>query len=606
MSFTLGSQFNERSLVIVFDSTGSMSSDLAQVKIVAKKIVRELASQPHHLISNFILVEFNDPDISSAFVTTEASKLVERLDRIHVSGGGDCPEMALSGLERALSYAKSHSLVFLFSDADAKDIYKQNSVIETIKNKKIIFNAFLTGACERSSQQHLVYYNLAKYGLGQVFDVTKNSIERALSSFLTHLHPDYESLLTRNFEGPRVANFHTDNTMNKIEIKVTGRNPKVEIIDPNNQIVQMTKTLNLPNAIAGEINNSVKGKWTIKTNARTPYAVNVGAKTKVHFDFDVRSSGERSQVTIKKPAAIDELKNVVIVSENKDKSLFTKLHKLKLVNGNEFQTEPINLPESTYDILVEANDREGERLSRRIDTIVREVRDAGSDTIEAIEESELNLDCPTGRGAAVWSFNGQRLSNTGSQLHLSKLKDNQSGTYKCQVGSSTKTFKVIVVAKPKIEFTNSIKNINEGDDITLRCAYESNKDVQITWTDDKNNMILKGNQMLTFPFSNNILRRRYRCNVKTVDFETTTPVFSLGLKLGKGDDEFLNQVTDLILGEISVQDYQRNLLTSFFNEIRDKLKSIMVQNGCYNDEIDEHKNADELLQKISSECNESY
>lgn len=51
----------KRSLVIVFDTTGSMHRDLQQVKSAVIQIVREFSSSGKDAIHNYVLSPFNDP-----------------------------------------------------------------------------------------------------------------------------------------------------------------------------------------------------------------------------------------------------------------------------------------------------------------------------------------------------------------------------------------------------------------------------------------------------------------------------------------------------------------------------------------------------------------
>lgn len=51
----------KRSLVIVFDTTGSMHRDLQQVKNAVIQIVREFSLSGKDAIHNYVLSPFNDP-----------------------------------------------------------------------------------------------------------------------------------------------------------------------------------------------------------------------------------------------------------------------------------------------------------------------------------------------------------------------------------------------------------------------------------------------------------------------------------------------------------------------------------------------------------------
>lgn len=52
---------DQKSLIIVFDATRSMSDDLAQLKSAAKEIVNKLANSKESPIYNYVLSVFRDP-----------------------------------------------------------------------------------------------------------------------------------------------------------------------------------------------------------------------------------------------------------------------------------------------------------------------------------------------------------------------------------------------------------------------------------------------------------------------------------------------------------------------------------------------------------------
>lgn len=52
---------NQKSLVLIFDATGSMTKDLEQLRTAAKQIVNELSLREDNPIYNYILVIFRDP-----------------------------------------------------------------------------------------------------------------------------------------------------------------------------------------------------------------------------------------------------------------------------------------------------------------------------------------------------------------------------------------------------------------------------------------------------------------------------------------------------------------------------------------------------------------
>lgn len=52
---------DQRSLLIIFDATGSMHDDLEQLRIGAQEIVNELSAREDNPIYNYVLVVYRDP-----------------------------------------------------------------------------------------------------------------------------------------------------------------------------------------------------------------------------------------------------------------------------------------------------------------------------------------------------------------------------------------------------------------------------------------------------------------------------------------------------------------------------------------------------------------
>ncbi|XP_039372995.1 von Willebrand factor A domain-containing protein 7-like [Mauremys reevesii] len=78
-----------------------MSPDIAQVRRVCLELVRQhvgSADAPH----NYVLVPFNDPDVGPVYTTQDVGQFEAAIAGLQVNGGGDCPELALTGLELAL------------------------------------------------------------------------------------------------------------------------------------------------------------------------------------------------------------------------------------------------------------------------------------------------------------------------------------------------------------------------------------------------------------------------------------------------------------------------------------------------------------------------
>lgn len=140
--FFMAPDVNAISLVIVFDSTGSMRPYLDQLIQAAKKIVEKFANSENYAIYNYILVPYNDPMPIEPYklVTLNFTEMLNALNDLEIGGGGDCAETPLSGIKLALKYALPKSNVYIFSDATAKDYKLEDDVIDAIQMKQIVVN----------------------------------------------------------------------------------------------------------------------------------------------------------------------------------------------------------------------------------------------------------------------------------------------------------------------------------------------------------------------------------------------------------------------------------------------------------------------------------
>lgn len=73
ITFTTSQKLHQKSLLIVFDGTGSMGNNLAQLKPIAKEIVNDYSARDDKPIYDYILTVFNDPSKYSLLLSLNAS-----------------------------------------------------------------------------------------------------------------------------------------------------------------------------------------------------------------------------------------------------------------------------------------------------------------------------------------------------------------------------------------------------------------------------------------------------------------------------------------------------------------------------------------------------
>ena len=82
-------------------------------------------------------------------MTNDAHQVINAVKKLTASGGGDCPELGMTGLYQALLHCLPESVIYYISGADAKDSQHENEVRSLAKDKKIKISFILTGQCGR-------------------------------------------------------------------------------------------------------------------------------------------------------------------------------------------------------------------------------------------------------------------------------------------------------------------------------------------------------------------------------------------------------------------------------------------------------------------------
>ncbi|MFT7722871.1 MAG: VWA domain-containing protein [Roseateles sp.] len=157
----------------IVDTTGSMGSVIAGVKSSIGRIVTAVAGGANPP-DRYVLVDFNDPSVSSATVTANAPTLLSAANALFASGGDDCPELAMTGALRAVNASPDASQLYLFTDASAKDSGLAGNVITQARAKQITISFLTFGSC---SPIDPAYYAIAGETGGQVYELARTTAE---------------------------------------------------------------------------------------------------------------------------------------------------------------------------------------------------------------------------------------------------------------------------------------------------------------------------------------------------------------------------------------------------------------------------------------------
>ncbi|CAO1403227.1 unnamed protein product [Diamesa tonsa] len=296
--------------IIVFDGTRSMEPDLEQLRIAVEKIVNEFSNFRRNPIFNYVLSVFRDPDNDRVVRASSPEEFLENLDNIEFTGGGDCPEMSLGGLQAGIQYGLPKSIVYVITDATAKDDNKYIETVRKLVHKKSTVNFLLTGDCgKRNSDGYFAYKNIARHGNGQVFHIDTDGIEKVLMALRITMKDSYT--LNQNgrtvLPGTSFMPFSVDSTITDISIRLCGEGPKLTIKNPLNQIVT-GDVLTLENLQIVSFKNPMVGKWTIDADSSSEYTIQIESNIIV-FDGTLSMEYDLEQLKIAVEKIVNEFSN---------------------------------------------------------------------------------------------------------------------------------------------------------------------------------------------------------------------------------------------------------------------------------------------------------
>ncbi|XP_041790345.1 von Willebrand factor A domain-containing protein 7 isoform X2 [Chelmon rostratus] len=304
-------------LCFVIDTTGSMSDDISEAKRVSFDIIdrkRGTEQEP----SAYILVPFNDPGFGPLTMTTNADVFKDRINKLTASGGGDIPELCLSGLQLALTAAPPSSEIFVFTDAPAKDAHLKSTITALIESTKSVVTFMLTdvlasrrrrrslqGTSPRSMSQSdaQLYRDLARASGGQSIEVTKSDLSLATSVIEDSSASAVVTVfqVVRNPGRPDNFTFTVDGSLRNMTAYITGAPSLTFNLTSSKGVSQSSSQSSGPLAsftTAGNLRrlslntDNQTGSWEISVASSSPYSVKVTGQSSVNFIYNLVEAHE--------------------------------------------------------------------------------------------------------------------------------------------------------------------------------------------------------------------------------------------------------------------------------------------------------------------------
>lgn len=264
-------------LAIAIDTTGSMGSVIAGVKQQAIQIVNSRLGTAEEPLK-YILVPFNDPGVGPVTVTTDPDTFKNAINALFASGGGDCPELAQSGMLQALSASDEGGDMFMFTDASAKDAGLGSTVSSLATSKDIRVYPILFGSCSPIDPS---YISLASESGGQLFFLARSEAARIteLAELLVRSNAVNVMLVTDSL-GAAARNYAVpvDSSMRRVTFSISG-SASVVVTRPDGSAVAAgdsdLKVLSLSGGTVISIATPQPGEWGLSLTGSGTFSLKV-------------------------------------------------------------------------------------------------------------------------------------------------------------------------------------------------------------------------------------------------------------------------------------------------------------------------------------------
>ena len=237
-------------------------------------------------VASHIEIAFHLTDVGPAFQTRDPVKFLNALNNIYVRGGRDCPEMSVTAIQKALELSLPGSVIYVFTDAEAKDHQALPEVVRLVKQKKIRINFILTGNCGLDTKftDRETYEKIASLSSGQIVNLNKSQVRKIWEFVEVSINPNRRNVysvdkLTR---GERTYVIEVDEVIDIVVITVSGKEVEVTIMDSSGELVflkddNVDVLLNLNSVVSLLINDPRPGNWSITVRSNGKHTLRVEA-----------------------------------------------------------------------------------------------------------------------------------------------------------------------------------------------------------------------------------------------------------------------------------------------------------------------------------------
>jgi len=333
-------------LAIAIDTTGSMGSIIDQVKNQALDLVDSRLDTDEEP-SRYVLTPFNDPGVGPTTFTTDVDTFKNSIRSLFASGGGDCPELAMTGMLQALAETEEGGELFMFTDASAKDSGLAGNVSSLALSKQIRVYPFLFGSCSPIDPGYILIANTSG---GQLFFLAPSEAGRVAQLAKLLVRSRTVDLLSVSDAGvaAKTYPFAVDSTVSQITISVSGTTT-ITIERPDGSFIadgqRGVSAVVLSSGMLLSVENPMTGGWTITTTSVGTFSVNVSGLSPLDVDSFrfVEPFGRVGHDGVRPIAGLPTLDQEVLVDAKMTEGFKTAGFELRTKAGEKLMSLPLEL-----------------------------------------------------------------------------------------------------------------------------------------------------------------------------------------------------------------------------------------------------------------------
>ncbi|XP_041969391.1 hemicentin-2-like [Aricia agestis] len=370
----------DKSLTIVLDVSASMREELHSIQDSVYQILKSITNKN---INNYILVPFADPNVGTIISSSTSDGLVDALRTLELKWEGNCPEITVTAIKKALEASKPESYIYVFTDAQAKDSNLVDNVKRLCRTRLSQVFIFLSGTCPESEFTDDVYYEIVKSCNGSIFHLNSRSFHQAFFFMKDLSNVDWTEVISSDsFERSKNFTVSIDVYTENLIAEVSCLSPQFEILNDAKVRPTLRTIMRTHQSLVVNVQPQV-GNYNIEINCDGKATAILYRRKTIKFEYGFSPKRPRFLMeTSSKPlhnAAANillilpehynaEIISVIIQRSDQD----TKIIKHENIDedGQKYVAEYTFAPGFTYNILIFCKDREtGVIVTGQSDTI---------------------------------------------------------------------------------------------------------------------------------------------------------------------------------------------------------------------------------------------